>query len=110
MAVVFFASACETEYEEDTAVFERAEDLYAVGDYDSASALYRSFLVDHADSPLRQMAELRLRLIERELDSVMGRRGAPAPVRVNPLGYQTTQDNEPVQPRFESPSLRVLGE
>jgi hypothetical protein len=110
VGALLFLGACETEFEEDTAVFERAEDLYAVGDYDSASALYRSFLVDHADSPLRAMAELRIRLIERELDSVMGRRGSPAPLRVNPLGYQTTQETEPVTPRFESPSLRVLGE
>jgi hypothetical protein len=102
--------ACEPPALEETTLFERAEELYEVGDYDGASELYTRFLENHANSPLAEMAALRLRLVEREVDAVMGRRGSPAPLRVNPSGYGSNPVEAPVVPRFESPSLRGLGE
>ncbi len=71
---------------EETALFEQAETRYARGDYDGASTLYAEFLELHPLSPLAPIADQRLSLIDREFDAIMGRRGSPAPVYVNPLG------------------------
>ncbi len=71
---------------EETALFENAELRYVRGDYDGAQILYEEFLRRHPISPLADLAAQRQATIERELDAVMGRRGAPAPVYVNPYG------------------------
>jgi hypothetical protein len=103
-------TACELDYEEETHLFERAEEHFRAGDYEGARELYARFLELHRRSPLRPIAEQRNRLIDRELDAVTGRRGAPAPVRVNPLGAQGGQEAVTPVPQFESPRLRSLGE
>lgn len=91
-------------------VFERAEQHYTHGDYDGARALYEEFLAQHPTSPFAPIAQQRLRIVERELDSVMGRRGAPAPIRVNP--YAATPVPEPTEAPIEvvAPGIRSLGQ
>lgn len=101
---------CDETYEEETLLFERAEQRYASGDYDGAVERYERFLDLHPLSPLAPIAEQRLRNIEREIDAVMGRRGAPAPVRVNPFGGAQAPGPELLPPDVEQPSLPALGE
>ena len=74
--------ACTSDYEEETALLERAEANFTAGEYDTAVALYQRFLAEHPRSPYANIAQQRLRLIERELDALMGRRGTPTPVHV----------------------------
>ena len=72
--------------QEETDLFQQAETRYARGDYDGAALLYAEFLERHPLSPLAPIADQRLGLVDREFDAIMGRRGSPAPVYVNPLG------------------------
>lgn len=105
------ASGCTAAPPEETLLFERAEMSYTLGDYDGAIAMYQLFLRDHALSPLAPIAEQRIGTIERELDAIMGRRGAPAPVYASPyatgaaLRTGTTETFQPVRapslPTFE---------
>lgn len=101
---------CDETYEEETVLFERAEQRYAAGDYDGAVERYERFLEIHPLSPLAPIAEQRLRNVEREIDAVMGRRGAPAPIRVNPFGGAEAPGPEAVPPEVEQPRLPSLGE
>ena len=105
-----FSSACEITFQEETELFERAEESYARGDYDGAVTFYRRFLELHPTSPLASIADQRLLTIERELDALMGRRGAPAPVYVSPHGSPSAVDETTGQlPQIHAPELPVLG-
>lgn len=84
LALLSTWAACESSYHEETALFEEAERRYARGDYDGASTLYRDFLRLHPLSPMADIAQQRIAAVEREIDAVMGRRGAPAPVYLAP--------------------------
>lgn len=109
-ALLCGAAGCDASYREETALFEEAEERYARGDYDGASALYRDFLDRHPLSPLVDIAEQRLATVERELDAIMGRRGAPAPVYVNPIG---TAPPAPAEDGFEpvhAPEFPTFGQ
>lgn len=75
-------SGCERGYEEETTLLERAEANFTAGEYDIAEQLYRQFLMEHPRSPYVPIASQRLRLLDRELEVVMGRRGTLTPVRV----------------------------
>lgn len=74
---------CERSYEEETTLLERAEANFTAGEYDIAEQLYRQFLVEHPRSPYVPIASQRLRLLDRELEVVMGRRGTLTPVHVD---------------------------
>lgn len=111
--VVLFALAvlllggCEREAPEETVLFERAETSFALGDYEGARDLYVSFVETHPLSPLAPVARQRMATIDRELDTIMGRRGAPAPLYVSPFAETTAGpplDEEGVRP-VEAPSL-----
>lgn len=110
MYAVFLLCGCPAPPEEETALFERAEQHYSHGDYDGARVLYVEFLEQHPTSPFAAIASQRLRIVDRELDSVMGRRGAPAPVRVNP--YAATPVPEPTEAPIDvvAPRIRSLGQ
>lgn len=96
--------------QEETALFESAEQRYARGDYDGALTLYEEFLERHPLSPLAALADQRQATIERELDAVMGRRGAPAPVHVNPYGLRAVEvsGGDSLAP-VEAPHLPTFG-
>jgi hypothetical protein len=96
---------------EETALFEEAEARFSRGDYDGATLLYREFLRLHELSPLADIAEQRLRAVEREVDAVMGRRGAPAPVYVNPArtSLPTRVDDDGFVP-VSAPTIPTLGQ
>ncbi len=74
--------ACEVPTQTETASFEEAERHYRVGNYESALDGYQSFLRLFPESPLADVAELRIRTIRREVSSVMGRNDTPRPVYV----------------------------
>lgn len=74
---------CARSYEEETTLLERAEANFTAGEYDIAERLYRQFLVEHPRSPYGPIASQRLRLLDRELEVVMGRRGTLTPVHVD---------------------------
>lgn len=76
--------ACDESPPRDTALFEQAEELLRGGDYEGASQAYEAFLSSHPASPLAPLAEQRLLNIDRELEAVMGRRAAPAPIYIKP--------------------------
>ncbi|MFT5991286.1 MAG: hypothetical protein ACJA1R_002201 [Flavobacteriales bacterium] len=99
-ALLFFGG-CELQTVEETTLFQQAERSFTLGDYDGASEMYREFLRVHPLSPLAETAEQRIATIERELDAILGRRGAPAPVYASP--YSTLPGAEE-----ESPSFRAV--
>lgn len=108
-AVLVFVVSCAREVPEETLLFERAEASYTLGDYDGALAMYRLFLDQHALSPLAPIAEQRVQTIERELDAIMGRRGAPAPVYASPFATSTPLEDEPAPFRpVRAPTLPTL--
>jgi|SRR5690554_4301201 len=79
---VTLTSGCTRDYEEETTLLERAEANFTAGEYDIAEQLYRQFLREHPRSPYSAIASQRLRILERELEAVMGRRGTLTPVHV----------------------------
>jgi hypothetical protein len=100
---LFSFGACDVSVREETDLFQRAETRYARGDYDGASTLYTEFLELHPLSPLAPIADQRLDMIDREFDAIMGRRGSPAPVYVNPLGAPP----DPSTPGFQIAPVRA---
>lgn len=100
--------ACDPRFEEETRLFERAEEHYKHGDYDGAQELYSRFLEQHPQSPFASVAQQRLRTMDREMDAVMGRRGAPAPVRVNPWAGFDTPQPESVPIHIDPPRIQPL--
>lgn len=73
---------CDRDYREETDLIEEAETYYTAGDYGEAQQLYREFLEVHPRSPYAEIAAQRLRIIERELDGLMGQAGMPTPRHV----------------------------
>jgi hypothetical protein len=102
--------ACENDEQQETPLFGEAETAFRRGDYELAAEGYEDFVALYPQSPLVPLAEQRLRLIDRELNSVMGRRGSPSPVRVNTSGESTGSDHAPPMPRLEAPRLPSLGD
>ena len=93
---VAFVSGCARDYEEETSLLERAEANFSGGEYDIAEQLYRQFLREHPRSPYVPIASQRLRLLDRELEVVMGRRGTLTPVHVEqrlPQNMQRVQSS-----------------
>ena len=76
---------CREEPPRDTTIFEQAEELLRDGDYEGATRAYHQFLELHPSSPLVPIARQRLLNIDRELEAVMGRRYAPAPIYIRPV-------------------------
>lgn len=106
---ILLGGACDETANEETELFQAAEQHYSHGDYDGARQLYEEFLRQHPLSPFAPIAQQRMRIADRELDSVMGRRGAPAPVRVNP--YAATPVPEPTEAPLDvrAPAIPSLG-
>jgi hypothetical protein len=99
---------CQPTVAEETALFEQAELCYLHGDYEGARIRYERFVELHSSSPLVTTAQTRLLTIDRELDSVMGRRGAPAPIRVNPYGATAAEPEMVEAPALRAPTLPEL--
>lgn len=83
MAGTALTTGCSRDYEEETTLLERAEANFTAGEYDIAEQLYRQFLREHPRSPYAAIASQRMRILERELEAVMGRRGTLTPVHVD---------------------------
>ena len=83
LAVIFLVfslgGACAPPEKTETAFFKEAETHYRSGDYEGALDGYESFLRLFPESPLAEMAELRIRTIRREVSSVLGRTDIPRP-------------------------------
>lgn len=84
LAMVIVSGACEAPGKTETALFEDAEVHYRRGDYQSALDRYESFLKSYPESPLANVANARIRIIHREVESMMGRTNTPAPRWVQP--------------------------
>jgi hypothetical protein len=106
--MVWWVSACDEAREEETRLFERAEAHYRHGDYDGAQSLYERFVRQHPQSPFVDVAAQRLRTIDRELDAIMGRRGAPAPIRVNPWAGFESPEPESLPIHIDPPRIQPL--
>ncbi len=78
-------AGCKDAPPNNTDLFEQAEAHLQRGDYEAATRAYSQFLDQHPDSPLADLARQRLLNIDRELEAVMGRRSAPAPIYVRPV-------------------------
>lgn len=78
-------AGCKKPPANDTDLFEQAEAYLQRGDYEAATRAYSRFLDQHPESPLADLARQRLLNIDRELEAVMGRRSAPAPIYVRPV-------------------------
>ena len=73
-------TGCEGPDHTQTASFEAAEVHYRQGHYERALDGYQSFLKRYPDSPLAEVAELRIRTIKREVSSMLGRAELPRPI------------------------------
>lgn len=78
-----FLLACQPPFEPSRQVFDRAEDAYRSGQYDIAHQKYAQFLKQNPDPQLARLAERRILSIEREIESVLGKKSGPRPVFVN---------------------------
>ena len=72
--------ACEPVHVTETASFEEAEVAYRQGHYASALDGYERFVARYPSSPLAEVAELRIRAISREIQSMLGRTKTPPPL------------------------------
>ena len=86
------AAACQPQQREETVLFQEAEALYRGGDYDGAARRYQAFLVAYPRSPFSKTAKLRLRTIDREVESVMGVRGGNRPIYIKPEDQKPRPD------------------
>lgn len=75
--------ACQPMLEPSRQVFDQAEDAYRSGQYDKAHQKYAQFLKQNPDPQLARLAERRILSIEREIESVLGKKSGPRPVFVN---------------------------
>lgn len=66
--------------ETKTSSFELAEEAYRRGTYSEALDGYEDFLKRHPTSPLAKVAKQRIRCINREVRSMLGRSDSPRPV------------------------------
>lgn len=73
-------TACQPGEVTETESFEQAEVAYRQGRYKSAIDDYERFLVRYPHSPLAEVAELRIRTISREIQSLLGRTATPPPL------------------------------
>ncbi len=104
LALACLLAACEQGAQEETIVFQEAEALYRAGDYDSATERYESFLEAYPRSPFARTARLRLRTIDREVESVMGTRGTNRPIFLRPSAEETEAILQQVRDQ-EAPQL-----
>jgi hypothetical protein len=89
-------TACQPGPREETTLFEQAEQHYRSGHYDRANTRYKEFLQRYPRSPLVRTAELRLRTIDREVESIMGRSGdGNRPIYMRPGASPKRADQAP---------------
>jgi hypothetical protein len=74
------AWGCDGPTMAETDQFEAAEVYYRAGDYEEALDGYQAFLRHYPQSPLAEVAEQRIRTINREVSSMLGRSDMPRPV------------------------------
>lgn len=72
--------ACQPSAMTETESFEHAEVAYREGHYRAAIDGYEAFLERYPRSPLAKIARLRIRCINREVRSMLGRTGMPRPL------------------------------
>lgn len=84
--------ACQPQQREETVLFQEAETMYRSGDYDGAARRYQAFLAAYPRSPFSKTAKLRLRTIDREVESVMGVRGGNRPIYIKPEDQRPRPD------------------
>jgi len=114
LAASLLLVACEKSAREETFVFQEAEALYKAGDYDGAAARYQSFIETYPRSPFARTAQLRLKTIDREIESVMGTRGTNRPIFIRPTRAETEQilagmaDGREVDPEAAEPPAQSI--
>lgn len=85
-AFVGLLVACTPPEKTETVLYESAEVHYRRGDYQRALDGYESFLKLYPESPLADVAQMRIRGIKREVTSVLGRSDIPRPKWIPPKG------------------------
>lgn len=95
LAAALTVTACQPEPQEETILFQEAETLYKGGDFDGASKRYQAFLRAYPRSPLAETARMRLRTIDREVESVMGVKGGNRPIYIRPEPPREAEDLPP---------------
>lgn len=83
-AFVGLVVACTPPEKTETVLYESAEVHYRRGDYQRALDGYESFLKLYPESPLADVAQMRIRGIKREVTSVLGRSDIPRPKWIPP--------------------------
>lgn len=73
---------CEQQRITETESFEQAEVAYREGRYRSALDDYEQFLRHYPRSPLAKIAALRIKTINREVQSMLGRTATPPPLYI----------------------------
>lgn len=87
--------ACQDDSVTETKSFETAEIAYRSGSYNKAMDGYETFLKRYPNSPLADVAKLRIRSINREVRGMLGRTGTPRPVYRGEKNDATKNDTLP---------------
>lgn len=92
-------AACEPPGKTETVLYEEAEVHYRAGDYQRALDGYESFLKLYPESPLADVARIRIRSINREVNAVLGRSDIPKPKWIPPRNAEITESaqSEPLE-------------
>ncbi len=80
LAAILIVWGCDGPSMAETDQFEAAEVHYRAGNYERALDGYQDFLRHYPKSPLADVAEQRIRTINREVSSMLGRSDMPRPV------------------------------
>ena len=92
-------SGCQRSEVQRTSLFETAERHFERGEYDAALDDYQAFVDRYPRSPLAETARLRIRSINREVQSMMNRKSGPEARYVGTEG-----DDDPEAPAPEPAS------
>ncbi len=92
VCLVCWLTACQPSARTETESFESAEVAYREGRYEAALDGYEGFLKRYPRSPLADIAKTRIRTINREVRSMLGRTDTPRPMYRAPSDNATASD------------------
>ena len=88
-------TGCQRSEVQRTSLFETAERHFERGEYDAALDDYQAFLERYPRSPLSDTARLRVRSINREIQSMMNRKSGPEARYVGTRGEDEADEPAP---------------
>lgn len=103
-ALLWLASGCDESRPQRTDLFERAEQNYRRGEYDTALDQYQAFINQYPRSALADTARLRMRSLTREVEAMLDRKDMPQPLYVGDRGDRSLPPESTERPADPSTS------